>query len=96
MYLVLEHEVSKIYIKSSVLRILIDIEPARTALTLLQLCQPTVLTGLIIALWHVREMISLGKTPFRLEKKQNKTKTPSNNYFDQSCDTEQWCLLVTY
>ena len=26
MYLVLEHEVSKIYIKSSVLRILIDIE----------------------------------------------------------------------
>ena len=39
MYLVLEHEVSKIYIKSSVfLRILIDIEHARTAL--LQQCQP--------------------------------------------------------
>ena len=32
MYLVLEHEVLKIYIKSSVLRILIDIEHARTAL----------------------------------------------------------------
>ena len=38
MYLVLEHEVSKIYIKSSVLRFLIDIEHARTAL--LQQCQP--------------------------------------------------------
>ena len=83
MYLVLEHEVSKIYIKSSVLRIVIDTEPARTALTLLQLCQPTVLTGLIIALWQVRKLISLGKTPFRLGKKkknnnnkikQNKTK----------------------
>ena len=76
MYLVLEHEVSKIYIKSSVFtHSHWHWARAHSALTLLQLqlCQPTVLMGLIIALWHVRKLISLGKTPFRLGKK-NKTK----------------------